>query len=140
MAQREEANFLSLSAKYQVAQVEEQLADLRDEQQDEQKLSKTLNKDSQEKVDAIKDFLSANETLIQAQHDEAVSLAQDIKRLVAENQEKEHADLALQSVLSSDRMAVVARNLAELNAALEETRAFLVKTGRKGRAPISGSN
>lgn len=139
MSTQGDANFLALSQKYDPAAVQEGLEDLLLEKQDEEQLATTLGKDAQTLKATIAEFLSAHERTIQEQRDQAVLLAQEIRSAVRDNQHEERANEELQELLQGDRVAKVAQNLIELNAALETTRDFLRTHGRLGRLPASST-
>ena len=130
------SDFSYLAHNYDAAQVEEAIADLEQELEDEVALADTLGKDSAEKAQFASSFLQDNAESIAAQHARLLKLNEDLRRLVKENQERQAADKEFDELVHSQAYLDAADMMLDIKSVVTGLRDFLVKGGVRGRPPM----
>jgi patatin-like phospholipase/acyl hydrolase len=123
-------NLTSLIRKYDPVVVETNLQNLEDDLNAEMAAEAVLLQQSEQKTEAVLDFLDANKNVIADQHTRLTKNIPALIEKVNNNSELEAADAAYVSAVASDDAQKVALQLAEINALTEEYLVLLKKTGR----------
>jgi len=123
-------NLTSLIRKYDPVAVETNLQNLEDDLTAEIAAEAVLLQQSQQKTEAVLDFLDANKSVIADQHTRLTKNIPSLIEKVNNNAELEAADAAYVAAVASDDAQLVALQLAEINALTEEYLVLLKKTGR----------
>lgn len=136
-------SFPSVSVTYDAANVDEVLADLKQELEDERQLETKLNEMSSEaKLAEAEEFISRNADSVSRQHAEILEIDSELKALIEKNKRLVAADKAYHALVGAEDYKKVASQIAEIRAVSKSLHNLLVKEGIRGRvpAPESGSN
>jgi len=123
-------NLTSLIRKYDPVTVETNLQNLEDDLSAEIAAEAVLLQQSQQKTEALLQFLDANKEVIEDQHHRLTKNIASLVEKVKNNADLEAADAAYVEAVASDDAQRVALQLAEINALTEEYLSLLKKTGR----------
>lgn len=117
---------------YDPAAVEDQLADLQAELQDEEALAAQLTDVSADNVANAKAFLNNSDT-VNSQYDRLLDLDNKLRQLVASNAEKLALDKAHQDIVNSDEYQNLSKKVGDMRATIRSLIGFLVDSGVRGR-------
>lgn len=130
------SDFSYLAHNYDPAQVEEAIADLERELEDEIALADTLGKDSAEKIQFAETFVQDNSSLIAAQQERLLKLHEELHKMVKQNQERQAADAQYDALVNTPSYLDVADMMLNIKSVVTGLRDFLVKEGVRGRPPM----
>ena len=128
-----ESLFPSQQLAYDHAKIEEDIADLKDELRDEEKVATQLSGDSAAKMEDARTFLEDNQERIADQHSRIQELETRLRDVVQANSERVLADKEYHELVSSEEFETTARRLAEMRATIKALHKFLVDHGVRGR-------
>jgi hypothetical protein len=131
------SNLAAQIERYDPREVEAELQNLQLEIEDEVAVSDNLvEKDSEARLRAAREFVEANRELISRQHGDLKSQIAKLRELVNANVSLESADSEYARYLESEDAQMVATQLSEISAMIVHYHDLLIKTGRAGRPPV----
>ena len=131
------ASFPIQASQYDGASVEAVILDMENELQDEKTLSAGLDASTSDKITTAQQFLEENSVLVTAQLQRLITLDQQIRTAVVENEQLEADDAAYHTLITSEAYVELAQKIASINAVAAALADFLVSKGRRGRPPLN---
>jgi uncharacterized protein (DUF3084 family) len=130
------SSFASQSAQYDAPSVEAVITDMEKELQDEQTLRSGLDATTADKITDAEQFLANNGERVADQLQRLQGLDQQIRSLVAENEQLQADDAEYHALITSDPYVELAGKIASIHAVAASLADFLVAKGRRGRPPM----
>lgn len=131
------ADFSYQMQQYNRQAVEDAIADLELELQDEKELEQKLElSDSEKKVAEATEFVAENKDAILDQHGALLSLNLALRAIVKNNKDTQALDTMYDELVNSEEYRLLATQMAEIKAMIGGIRDFLIQEGVRGRPPV----
>jgi hypothetical protein len=124
------SNILEQLASYNSNNLDNYLFDLKNVLSEQTNLNEILkNKNHDENIDYVKNFISINKSQIEYQLDEIKSITGRINDVCLENKNLENEKQEYITLINSDDCIDIANKLSEIKKTKENVKAFLLKKG-----------